>query len=232
VGVVREIEAGLCIAAAPAGVDPERADLPVGRNRPHQEKDQHQAGEEEDEADWPAALPLFLRLLFSAISRRQVWQRLQIDDGRNHGGRDELGLRLGRDCDRGVCLRRRLRADRRRTRIWDGAGYRRRAADRCRARHRRFADDRRWRRFWSRLRWRLHWLRLAASKPGQPVLEQNFVQAGRFVFGRVGTPADQAHLRPPYCRAVTALVSRPPARACHGNGAATSGLQLHHFHQV
>jgi len=47
VRIVREVQAGFRVRGVPRGIDPERTDLPVGGNRPHQEEDQDQPAEEE-----------------------------------------------------------------------------------------------------------------------------------------------------------------------------------------
>jgi hypothetical protein len=52
--IIRKVEARCRVARAPTGIDPERPDLPVGRDGPD--------GEEEQEAKLPPAPPLF-RLL-------------------------------------------------------------------------------------------------------------------------------------------------------------------------
>ncbi|TMD82497.1 MAG: hypothetical protein E6I74_08390 [Chloroflexi bacterium] len=52
--IVREVKAGLRVRGAPRGIDPERADLPVRRNGPHQKEDQDQPTEEQQKADLPA----------------------------------------------------------------------------------------------------------------------------------------------------------------------------------
>jgi hypothetical protein len=49
VRIIREIEARR-IARAPNGVDPERTDLPIARNRSYQEENHDQPGEEEEES--------------------------------------------------------------------------------------------------------------------------------------------------------------------------------------
>jgi hypothetical protein len=54
VRVVREVDTGRRVGGATAGVDAERADLPIGGNRPNREEDEDQAGEEEQEAEPPA----------------------------------------------------------------------------------------------------------------------------------------------------------------------------------
>jgi len=55
VRVVREIDARRRIGGASAGIDAERADFPVGRNRPNHEEDKDQGGGEKQEAEPPAA---------------------------------------------------------------------------------------------------------------------------------------------------------------------------------
>jgi hypothetical protein len=52
VRIIREIEARR-VACVANGVDPERTDLPVSRNRAHQEEDHDQSGEEQQESQLP-----------------------------------------------------------------------------------------------------------------------------------------------------------------------------------
>ena len=53
--VVREIDARRRVGGASAGIDAERADFPVGGNRPNHEEDEDQGGGEEQEAEPPTA---------------------------------------------------------------------------------------------------------------------------------------------------------------------------------
>lgn len=62
--VIGKVEAGFRIRGAAARVDPERTDLPIGRDRSHQEEEDDQAKEEKEEAELPPALALFRQLLF------------------------------------------------------------------------------------------------------------------------------------------------------------------------
>lgn len=62
--VVRKIEARIRLGGAAARVDAERTDFPIGRDRAHQEEEDDQSEEEQEEAELPAALALFLLLLF------------------------------------------------------------------------------------------------------------------------------------------------------------------------
>jgi hypothetical protein len=61
VRVVREIDARRRVSGASAGIDAERADFPVGGNRPNHEEDKDQRGGEEQEAEpTPAATVPFI----------------------------------------------------------------------------------------------------------------------------------------------------------------------------
>jgi hypothetical protein len=53
VRVVREVDARRRVGRASAGIDPERADFPIGGNRPNHEEDKDQGGGEEQEAEPP-----------------------------------------------------------------------------------------------------------------------------------------------------------------------------------
>lgn len=59
-GVVGEIETRLGIGGIPRRIDLEGTDLPIGRDRPNENKKAYEGSEEEQEAASPAAA-LFLR---------------------------------------------------------------------------------------------------------------------------------------------------------------------------
>jgi hypothetical protein len=61
-GIVREVEAGLRIGGTADGIDPERTDFPVGRDRPDQEENQDQPGKKQEKSKPPPA-PAVLRIL-------------------------------------------------------------------------------------------------------------------------------------------------------------------------
>jgi hypothetical protein len=60
--VIREVEARFCIGGVPTGIDAERTDLPVARNRPNHEENQDQRAREQQDSKPPAAAT-FLRLV-------------------------------------------------------------------------------------------------------------------------------------------------------------------------
>jgi hypothetical protein len=83
VRVIGEVNARCRVGGASAGVDAERADFPVGGNRPNHEEDQDQRGEEEQEAESPpaAAVP------FVAQARREAdWRGDEDGLGKHEAG--------------------------------------------------------------------------------------------------------------------------------------------------
>lgn len=60
--IVREVEARVGSGGTATGIDPERTDLPVGRNGADQEEDQDQAEKEQEESKPPAPAAI-LRIL-------------------------------------------------------------------------------------------------------------------------------------------------------------------------
>jgi hypothetical protein len=59
VRVVREVETRFGVRGAPAGIDLEGTDLPVGGNRANHEEDQDQAENEQQESKAPAPAAFF-----------------------------------------------------------------------------------------------------------------------------------------------------------------------------
>lgn len=65
----------------------------------------------------------------------------------------------------------------------------------------------------------------ASGELGQPLVQHRLIQV-RSPFLRVrGTPMQEAHLRPPYCRAITTLVSRVAVWPCRCNSVVARDLQ-------
>ena len=110
--VVREVETCFGVGGAPVGIDLERTNFPVGRNRADHEEHQDQAGEEQEESNLatPATVPFITRghrdvrrSLYTGgyLTAGRVADRRCYQDGFGDGlrrSRDRIGhgrLRLG-----------------------------------------------------------------------------------------------------------------------------------------
>jgi len=92
VRIVREVEARRRVGGIPTRVDPERTNLPVGRNGAHQEENQDQRAEEQDESKPPPPPPVRLGagdLSSGCRNRRRRGGNEFLD-----GFRDRLGNRF------------------------------------------------------------------------------------------------------------------------------------------
>lgn len=103
--IIREIEARR-IARAPTDVDPERADLPIARNRPHQEEDRDQSREEEQESELPAPATVLFMGARRCRYRHGFRHRADWRQG-EHGFGCDADRRDGNDGFWGHCRRRR-----------------------------------------------------------------------------------------------------------------------------
>ena len=81
--VIGEVDARRGVGRASAGVDAEGTDFPVGGNRPNYEEDKDQGGEEEQEAEAPAAATV----PFVA----QAWGEADWRGDEDRLGKDEAG---------------------------------------------------------------------------------------------------------------------------------------------
>ncbi len=198
--VIREVDARRRVGGASAGIDAERADFPVGRNRPNHEEDNDQGGEEEQETEPPPAATV----RFVAQARREAGCRGD-DDGLNE---HEAGWRCRegglRKHEPGCCCRERRLHGRRAGWRCGHDGLRRRGTGW------RSADDGLRRRRWGHgdriLRDRL---RLGMSRLDRRARLGRGATAGQLVKPRLqlrligseivrldGTPWETAHVRP------------------------------------